>query len=747
MAFSGVRRVLTELKDPPQLSATVSKSLMKWNMYPMRPKLPPLPLSSELIKASMPADGDIKITKDGVDLSRYKPASPPIARPKRTVLPHFWLRDNCRCIRCVNQDTNQRNYRTFSLSEDVHALEAHMRNDDLHVTWSDHHRSVYPRAFIAYYLGHDRRPATADLPKRKLWSTWNKRMPPTVLYNKVMDPGSNDFGVSSLTSHIMHHGFVFVSGTPATPEATEKLLERIAFVRVTHYGGFYDFIPDLAKADTAYTNLALPAHTDTTYFTEPAGLQAFHLLSHVKPWEPPIGAPPWLRAPPASDGYSSPATDMLSASAGYSPGSIGPLSVSAEDDWEAFAASMGGSDGASKKRKKRNKNYNVDGSFDFADSNLNSEDSSLGLMDNNDDPGDSDLPNSDSNGTISNASGTDSGSSSTADDSIISDTTTSASITGDSAGTAGDGTVSDSTTSSNTSTSGDSLSTASDSTASDGIGTASTASDITASDSTVGDSAVGASATNDSTSTASDITNAASDSTVNNSTTSASATGDSINTASDNTSTASVVSTAGGGTASDSTTSTTSISDDSGNIVRRTRSRVIRDPELEKGGMSLLVDGFNAAEILREQDPEAFKILATVRLPWHASGNKGITISPDKRYPVIELGEDGTTLHRVRWNNDDRGVVPLEDGGYSAEQWYEAARKFDVLIRLKCHEYWVQLQPGTVLIFDNWRVLHGRSAFVGTRRICGGYINRDDWVSRWRNTTLPAAEIPDIVIG
>jgi len=34
--------------------------------------------------------------------------------------------------------------------------------------------------------------------------------------------------------------------------------------------------------DTAYTNLALPAHTDTTYFTDPAGLQMFHLLSHTE---------------------------------------------------------------------------------------------------------------------------------------------------------------------------------------------------------------------------------------------------------------------------------------------------------------------------------------------------------------------------------------------------------------------------------------------------------------------------------
>lgn len=33
--------------------------------------------------------------------------------------------------------------------------------------------------------------------------------------------------------------------------------------------------------DTAYTTLPLGAHTDTTYFSEPAGLQMFHKLSHT----------------------------------------------------------------------------------------------------------------------------------------------------------------------------------------------------------------------------------------------------------------------------------------------------------------------------------------------------------------------------------------------------------------------------------------------------------------------------------
>lgn len=33
-------------------------------------------------------------------------------------------------------------------------------------------------------------------------------------------------------------------------------------------------------------------------------------------------------------------------------------------------------------------------------------------------------------------------------------------------------------------------------------------------------------------------------------------------------------------------------------------------------------------------------------------------------------------------------------------------------------------------VFDNHRVLHGRSAFTGNRRLCGAYVQHDDYRSR-----------------
>ena len=57
-------------------------------------------------------------------------------------------------------------------------------------------------------------------------------------------------------------------------------------------------------------------------------------------------------------------------------------------------------------------------------------------------------------------------------------------------------------------------------------------------------------------------------------------------------------------------------------------------------------------------------------------------------------------------------------------------RRWHTILTNQDGEYWSQLTPGNALIFDNHRVLHGRAAFVGNRRLCGAYVNHDDYRSR-----------------
>lgn len=351
----------------------------------------------------------------------------------------MYLRDHCSCPDCRHPETKQRLLDTFMIPEDIEPGEICQKETGLSISWAnDGHESFYTWDWL-----HARTKSSQFSEKLEYWMSNIAENPPKIEYQNVMN---SDEGVKEWTSFIRKWGFCYVDGCPVTEKATQELLERIAFIRHTHYGGFWQFTSDLAMKDSAYTQLALSAHTDTTYFTDPVGLHSFHLLSH-----------------------------------------------------------------------------------------------------------------------------TDGG-----------------------------------------------------------------------------------------------------------------------------------------------------------------------------GGASLLVDGFAVAEALRSESPEAFDALCRIKVRWHASGNEGVNIMPDRSFPVLTLEEsrpgEEEKVSQIRWNNDDRAAIQADDPREVAE-FYAAAKKWVEILRRPASQYWQQLEPGRFLVFDNWRVLHGRSAFTGRRHMCGGYINMDDFISRWKTLNFSKEQI------
>jgi trimethyllysine dioxygenase len=86
-------------------------------------------------------------------------------------------------------------------------------------------------------------------------------------------------------------------------------------------------------------------------------------------------------------------------------------------------------------------------------------------------------------------------------------------------------------------------------------------------------------------------------------------------------------------------------------------------------------------------------------------------------------------LHQIRYNNHDRSAMP-HGSIEQSERFYDALRTWHRLLTDTQNEFWTKMQPGRPVIVDNWRVLHGRSGFTGYRRLCGAYINWDDYQSR-----------------
>lgn len=119
---------------------------------------------------------------------------------------------------------------------------------------------------------------------------------PSVPYSEVQKPG--EAGIDKWVQQIVcnsnpnqrlfanslksDYGFSLIVDAPADPAVTEQVLARVGPIRNTHYGGFYDFTSDLSSKDTAYTSIELGVHNDTTYFNDPVGLQAFHIISHTE---------------------------------------------------------------------------------------------------------------------------------------------------------------------------------------------------------------------------------------------------------------------------------------------------------------------------------------------------------------------------------------------------------------------------------------------------------------------------------
>jgi gamma-butyrobetaine dioxygenase len=140
------------------------------------------------------------------------------------------------------------------------------------------------------------------------------------------------------------------------------------------------------------------------------------------------------------------------------------------------------------------------------------------------------------------------------------------------------------------------------------------------------------------------------------------------------------------------------------------------------GGLSTLVDGFAAAEALREGDEAAFELLAStpVRFRYRDDSTELVASAP-----LIEVDATGR-LQAVNFS-PRLDFVPLGPP-QTLSAYYRARRAFDHLLRSPQFEIRFRLEAGELLIMDNRRLLHGRTGFdpaQGLRHLQGCYIDID----------------------
>jgi gamma-butyrobetaine dioxygenase len=140
------------------------------------------------------------------------------------------------------------------------------------------------------------------------------------------------------------------------------------------------------------------------------------------------------------------------------------------------------------------------------------------------------------------------------------------------------------------------------------------------------------------------------------------------------------------------------------------------------GGDSLFADGYALAEQLRAADPAAFAILTRTAVPFCYQSSDADLYA---ERPLIELDCAGA-VSAVHYNS--RSIAPLSLAASDCAAFYAAYRSFAGLLRVARYQASTRLAGGDLAVFDNRRILHGRTGFASQRHprhLRGCYLTRD----------------------
>lgn len=141
-----------------------------------------------------------------------------------------------------------------------------------------------------------------------------------------------------------------------------------------------------------------------------------------------------------------------------------------------------------------------------------------------------------------------------------------------------------------------------------------------------------------------------------------------------------------------------------------------------------MIDGFQVAAKIKETQPEIFKRLTTTLVP-----AEYIEENRHHKYmaPIIKLHPFTNEIEQIRFNVYDRAplnTLPRD----KIRQFYKDLKFLAQEMENPENRITFKLEPGTVVIYDNWRVLHGRNAYDGKRTMTGCYVQRTEYLSSLR---------------
>ncbi|KAM3851973.1 gamma-butyrobetaine dioxygenase isoform 2-T2 [Vipera latastei] len=152
------------------------------------------------------------------------------------------------------------------------------------------------------------------------------------------------------------------------------------------------------------------------------------------------------------------------------------------------------------------------------------------------------------------------------------------------------------------------------------------------------------------------------------------------------------------------------------------------------GGESEVVDGFHVANKFKEQNPYAFKILTSTFVDFTDIGVDYCDFAVQSKQRIIDIDEKGQVV-RINFNNATRDTI-FDTPAEKVKPFYAALKDYVDLLNSTDYKYSYKMKPGDIVVFDNWRLLHGRQSYQAgaeiSRHLEGAYADWDVIMSRLR---------------
>jgi len=148
-----------------------------------------------------------------------------------------------------------------------------------------------------------------------------------------------------------------------------------------------------------------------------------------------------------------------------------------------------------------------------------------------------------------------------------------------------------------------------------------------------------------------------------------------------------------------------------------------------QGGLSIYSDGVAVANEFKRIDPEGFRLLSEVDIPFYCEHD---TYDMRSRQRVIELDQHGEVSGlTISQHMADIFDVPQD----ILDDYYPAFCRFGKMLQDDKYMMRFLIKAGECMVFDNHRIVHGRlaySATSGDRYLRGCYADRAEMRSTYR---------------